>query len=282
MSRAGALNRIAGAWSHIPQQRDGGVRPSNRAIGRAVARPALTLLAVWLAAASSAVAQPAPEDGLELRMAPVLEAPPGGQASRALPTILQARELTGRPDLDAVAEGDVEFRRGNVVIRADRLSYDQKDDIARALGHVRVSQAGSLFSGPELQLRVERFEGFFQSPAYHFSQTGAGGTASRIDFLDEHRAVATDATYSSCTIDGPGDPAWVLSTKSLLLDSQTNEGIAHDAVLRFYGVPILAAPVLSFPLTEERKSGWLPPSLVIDSRSGVQVAVPYYWNIAPN
>ena len=53
-------------------------------------------------------------------------------------------------------------------------------------------------------------------------------------------------------------------------------------MLRFYGVPILASPVLSFPLSDERKSGFLPPSFGIDSRSGFQAAIPYYWNIAPN
>ena len=40
--------------------------------------------------------------------------------------------------------------------------------------------------------------------------------------------------------------------------------------------------MLSFPLSEERKSGFLPPSFGIDNRSGFQAAVPYYWNIAPN
>ena len=53
-------------------------------------------------------------------------------------------------------------------------------------------------------------------------------------------------------------------------------------MLRFYGVPILASPVLSFPLNDERKSGFLPPSFGLDSRSGFQAAIPYYWNIAPN
>jgi LPS-assembly protein len=52
-------------------------------------------------------------------------------------------------------------------------------------------------------------------------------------------------------------------------------------VLRFLGVPILAAPVLSFPLSDARKSGWLPPSINIDSKAGVELAVPWYWNIAP-
>ena len=82
----------------------------------------------------------------------------------------------------------------------------------------------------------------------------------RIDFIDDQRAVATNATYTSCGIDGSGAPVWVLSAGSVALDLEANEGIATNGVLRFYGVPILAAPVLSFPLSEARKSGWLPPS----------------------
>jgi lipopolysaccharide assembly outer membrane protein LptD (OstA) len=35
-------------------------------------------------------------------------------------------------------------------------------------------------------------------------------------------------------------------------------------------------------LSDARKSGWLPPSIALDSKSGLQTAVPYYWNIAPN
>jgi LPS-assembly protein len=52
-------------------------------------------------------------------------------------------------------------------------------------------------------------------------------------------------------------------------------------VLRFQGLPILALPGLSFPLSEARKSGWLPPSINTDNRSGLELAVPWYWNIAP-
>ena len=221
--------------------------------------------------------------GVMLRTAESLLPPARGDAARKLPIILRARELRGRPDLDAEATGDVEFRRGGVVIRADKLTYDEAEDLARATGHVVVSRDGNVFSGPELQLKVERFEGFFRSPTYRFARTGAGGKASRIDFLDAQRANAFDSTYSSCNRDDDsGDPVWILKMRELQIDNETNEGIARGAVLRFYGVPILASPVLSFPLTEERKSGFLPPSIGLDSRNGFQAAIPYYWNIAPN
>jgi LPS-assembly protein len=248
------------------------------------ARPRLTPVALALSAlAGAAAAQDASGDGIALKTAPMLQPPPRGDAVKQLPIILRARELRGRPDLETVADGDAEFRRGGLTIRADLLSYDHADDLALARGNVRVAKDGNIYSGPELQLRVQRFEGFFVNPSYHFSRTGAGGTATRIDFVDEQRAVATQATYTSCPApEGFGEPAWLLSTERVRMDFEANEGIAEHAVLRFYGVPILAAPVLSFPLTDERKSGWLPPSINLDSKSGLQVSMPYYWNIAPN
>jgi LPS-assembly protein len=247
--------------------------------------PRLTTLAASLAAllAAPAWAQTgAPDEPLELRPAPMLQPPVRGDAARKLPIILRALTLSGRPDLETVADGNVEFRRGGTVIRADRLSYDQPDDLAIAKGGVRISRDGNIYTGPELQLKVQRFEGFFLKPTYFFNRTGAGGKAERVDFVDDQHAIATSATYTSCPADGSGGPAWLLTTDRVSLDFSTNEGVAEGGVLRFYGVPILAAPKLSFPLTDARKSGWLPPSFGLDTKSGFQTSVPYYWNIAPN
>jgi LPS-assembly protein len=239
--------------------------------------------AVGVMLADSAAAQVrGPDAPIELRLSPALQPPPRGEAARRAPIILNADSLTGSPDLEAVAEGHAEFRRAGTRISADRLRYEQTDDLATALGNVRISRDGNVYSGPELQLKVQRFEGFFLNPTYRFARTGAGGTASRIDFLDEQRAVATTATYTSCPADGSDGPAWLLTTDKVSLDFATNTGVAEGAVLRFYNVPILAAPRLSFPLNDERKSGWLPPSIGLDSKSGAQFSIPYYWNIAPN
>ena len=202
------------------------------------------------------------------------------ETARPAPIILSARELRGRPDKDVVAEGDAVLSRGGVVIKADRLSYDRITDMARAQGRVEFSRDGNTFGGPEMALKLRSFEGFFDNPTYFFGRVRAGGVAKRLEFFGEQRAVATEATYTSCPSDGSGGPAWLLTSDKVRLNFDANEGIAEGAVLRFLGVPILAAPALSFPLTDERKSGWLPPTINLDSKSGLQVAVPYYWNVA--
>ncbi len=227
-------------------------------------------------------AQAQAQEGLNLRMATTLSPPPRGEAAAEAPIVLKAREMHGRPDLETVLEGDAEFRRAGIAIHADHLSYQQAEDLAIARGNVRIDQDGNRYSGPELQLHVQRFEGYFLNPTFFFSRVNAGGTASRVDFLDEQRAVAHDATYTSCPADTSGGPDWLLSARTVKVDFGANEGVAEGAVLRFMGVPILGAPVLSFPLSDARKSGWLPPNINLDNKSGFQASVPYYWNIAPN
>ncbi|HEU5468270.1 MAG TPA: LPS assembly protein LptD, partial [Steroidobacteraceae bacterium] len=48
------------------------------------------------------------------------------------------------------------------------------------------------------------------------------------------------------------------------------------------GVPILYTPVISFPVGSARKSGFLFPSFGNSDKSGFELGVPYYFNLAPN
>ena len=77
-------------------------------------------------------------------------------------------------------------------------------------------------------------------------------------------------------------PGWELRSPRILVDLEREEGIAEHAQLRFLGVPLAVLPRLSFPLGESRRSGWLAPTARADTRSGFQVSVPYYVNLAPD
>ncbi len=203
--------------------------------------------------------------------------------AQGVPTTLEADTLQGSPDVQTTASGHVDFRQGTKRIEADWLNYHQRSDRANAKGNVKLSSAnGDWFRGPELDITLETLEGFFLNPTYFLAKTQAGGTAKRWDFLGRKHAVASQVTYTSCTSDGSGAPDWLLSASQVDLNFETNEGVAKGAVLRFYGVPILATPSLSFALSDERKSGWLPFGASSDNKGGFQLAAPYYWNIAPN
>jgi LPS-assembly protein len=201
-----------------------------------------------------------------------------------LPTYISGQRISGRTDLETVIEGDARLRRGDTVIRADRLEYYQTEDLAKARGNVRINSAGNVFEGPLLELKVEAFEGFFNEPRYRFLRNDAYGEADRVDFIDDKRAIIRNATYTTCQRK-PGPswmPDWILRAASLRVDNEEETGQASGAVLSFMGLPVLPVPALSFPLSERRKSGVLPPTVGLDSVSGVELTLPYYWNIAPN
>jgi LPS-assembly protein len=53
-------------------------------------------------------------------------------------------------------------------------------------------------------------------------------------------------------------------------------------VLRFRNVPFFYFPYARFPISEERLSGFLYPTIGNSDKLGAQFQIPYYWNIAPN
>jgi LPS-assembly protein len=197
---------------------------------------------------------------------------------------LQGDQVQGRPGLATVLEGNAVLRKAGTVISADKLEYDQATDQAKATGNVRINRDGNVYKGPKLELKVEAFEGYFDEPIYEFLQNDAHGQASRVDFLDKSHSVVHNATYTTCRRQ-PGPswvPDWILRATSISFDNDKDIGIAQGAVLSFKGVPLLPIPAISFPLSDRRKSGFLPPTLGADNLGGSEVVVPYYWNIAPN
>lgn len=210
----------------------------------------------------------------------------GGKAGEQ-PIYFEADHLEGEAGERTRATGKVKLQQGDLTLKADELTHTQGDNTARALGHVRITRQGNIFVGPELFMQLDRLEGQFIRPQFWFARTQAGGRADLVEFLGENRLRATHTSYSSCTPDNtadgqPGEPDWSLRTTEVDMDFAANEGRAKNAVVWFKGVPILAAPSLTFPLSDARKSGLLPPSFYFDSKSGFEFALPYYWNISPD
>ncbi len=243
----------------------------------------LTVLATLLPSAL-VQAQQANEAPLLLKPSPLLQEQLSSVPRSSLPSFLSGQNITGHTDQETTVQGEAMLRRGDMVIQADRLEYDQPTDLAKASGNVRINRAGNVYEGPLLELKVDAFEGFFNEPTYHFLRNEAHGQADRVDFLDDQHSVIHNATYTTCRrVPGPSWlPDWVLKASTISLDNEEDVGTASGAVLSFKGVPLLPVPYISFPLSDKRKSGVLPPSIGIDSVNGSEISVLYYWNIAPN
>lgn len=87
------------------------------------------------------------------------------------------------------------------------------------------------------------------------------------------------ATYTTCS---PANPSWVLWGSKTTLDKEAGRGTITNALLLVKNHPVFYLPYLSFPIDKRRKSGFLYPSLSYSGSSGLDTAVPYYLNLAPN
>jgi len=195
------------------------------------------------------------------------------------PLQMEAEKMTGRPDREVKLERDVVIRRGVITIESDSVNYDIVDDRVDAVGNVEIDRAGDHFSGKELHLKMDTGVGSMDSAVYKLMQKNARGSAERVDFESEDSVTVVSGIYTTC--EGP-DPDWYLKSSKLSLDNSTETGVARDAVLVFKGVPIAGTPYISFPLTDERVSGFLAPSIATSTTGGLEVLTPYYLNIAPN
>ncbi len=187
--------------------------------------------------------------------------------------------MQGEVDERVQMDGAVELRSAGTVLRGDSAEYLCASDEAKVRGNASLYDRGTMFSGPQLDYRLEARTGRMPQATYAYSPRQGRGESSLIEFLDEDHYRLHDATYTNCA---PGDDAWWVKAETLDIDRQEQRAIGHHATMYFQGVPIISSPYFSMPLGSERRSGVLTPSYYFDSRSGLQVTVPYYWNVAPN
>ncbi len=230
-------------------------------------------------------AAPAPGSGAAPAAAPA-------EAKTVMGTEVRALRIRGTRAVKLVAEGDAELERGEVLLTADELTYREPVDEAQAEGNVRLRQGQDEMSGPSATLIVGDRVGDFQSPVYRITRqrpplepggeprtASGGGHADVMHFEGENQYRLENATWSTCEAN---DPDWYLRTKELDLDYDREIGTARDGVLMFKDTPIFWTPWAEFPLNGQRQSGLLAPTFGSSNKTGFDLTVPYYWNIAPN
>lgn len=140
------------------------------------------------------------------------------------------------------------------------------------------SNSNAVTSGAPMMLNVPHSYGL-PTVAPERRPSIASGTAARVEFEGENQTRLLDTTYSTCK---PGATDWYMRASEVHLDYDRDVGDAKNAVFWFKDVPIFYTPAATFSLNHERKSGVLHPFFATSTRDGLDLTIPYYWNIAPN
>ncbi|WP_083928420.1 LPS-assembly protein LptD [Marinobacterium rhizophilum] len=176
-------------------------------------------------------------------------------------------------------EGGVQVTQGGRQLSSAYAEYDQLTQLVRLEGDVSYRERGLLLVSDAAQTNLNNLETIFSQSEYVLHPQHVRGDAERILRLEDGRIRIEDGSYTQCE---PGNTSWQLAADSIVLNPNTGFGEARGAVLEVLDVPVLYMPYFYFPIDDRRVSGFLYPSINYSSSEGIDIAAPYYFNLAPN
>ena len=173
----------------------------------------------------------------------------------------------------------VEIRYGDGSLSAERASYDRGNETVQVIGRTtyRDSDVNVFAEGAELRADAEQI--FFDRAGFELLTRPARGSADGLLLGNDNTVELSAVNFTTCPTDGV---AWELLAREILLDVDRGFGTARGVKFEFRGVPLLYAPYFTFPIDDRRKSGFLTPQFAERDRTGLDIGVPYYLNLAPN
>ncbi len=196
------------------------------------------------------------------------------------PTTIDAQSIEGVSELEVTARGRVEFQRDDLTVYSEFLRYNQEFGRIDADGGGRFLRGEDRFFGPRMRYNTQDDTGVFEEPNYllHGETTNMRGKAERLEFLGKDRLRLVQGMFTTCE---PGKEDWRFEAGEMELDNERQVGTVRNGRFKFFDTTILPLPYGSFSLDNQRKSGFLTPRFSQNTRRGLEFALPYYWNIAP-
>ena len=194
-----------------------------------------------------------------------------------------ARLSANRADSDengvVTLQGAVKVTHGRQSVDANLVHYHNNEKELYASGDVRIENDRLILESQEARLNLDT--GYFTSnpTTYQLKSLHARGRADSVERLSDNLVNMKNTTYTTCD---KGNDSWVISASKLELDNRSGDGTGKDILVKFKGIPVFYTPWIRFPIDDNRKSGFLPPKLSNSSDSGLELDVPWYWNMAPN
>jgi LPS-assembly protein len=214
---------------------------------------------------------------------PATTASPGSAAVAEDPGE-QPIQIKSSGQSEVTREGDVKLSGGVTILQgerevsADAATYDASERRFEVEGNVE-------YRSPDLRLKGGAGSwnaigtGQFTGAEFELPQRPARGSAESLEMNNAGELKLSEVRFTTCPA---GNTDWELRASNIEIDQKSQQGKGRNVRVDLKGVPILYTPVISFPVGDARKSGFLFPSFGNSDKSGFEVGVPYYFNLAPN
>ncbi|MBF0612678.1 MAG: LPS-assembly protein LptD [Magnetococcales bacterium] len=181
--------------------------------------------------------------------------------------------------IDAVGKVELDYQSSKLRLSTEKATFDTLANSLEVPGSVTMKSGADAISGVNMLLWPRENRGTLEKMVMDMEGPGGHVTADKATLHDEHSMTLNQATFTNCDCD---DAPWRLEADSLFLDKNENQLVAQNVALYFKGVPIAYSPWWQNPLFKKRKSGFLLPAIGHSGATGMELDLPYYFNIAPD
>ncbi len=173
--------------------------------------------------------------------------------------------------------GDIIIQQNTTVFKADMAEINRDDEQINAQGNVVLSDTNYELKSPSIEYNLKSKTGTIKDASYSVGKSGLRGNSTEIKKIDEDRLKLQNATFTSCPANRD---SWHLASSDIVLNNKTQIGNAKNVTFNVGKVPVFYFPWLRFPMNDQRLSGFLTPSIRLQSNEGI--SLPYYFNLAAN
>ena len=186
-------------------------------------------------------------------------------------------------------DGNIVIERHLIRVTADHANYNKQDDEITLSGNVYIDTQNMSLNADSGTVSTNGedtdngTQGKFNNIVFFIADSNMNGKAESIHSRENNdgvnRSTLINASITSCNLHKPD---WLISADEIELDHDDEYGSAEDVVIRFKDVPFMYVPYMEFPTSDKRRSGFLFPQAGTSSSRGLELSVPWYWNIAEN
>ena len=206
-------------------------------------------------------------------------------------------ENTGALDIEAdesqildekyLLSGNVEVNSESLYLSAGDVEVSAANSSLLATGNVKFQDESYLITSDLLSASREEDNLIAKATNANYQDYSAGlrGANGYTEYIEKTptTVVLTNSTYSLCPVNKND---WLIDADQIELNLVKNRGLAENATVKFYGVPIFYTPRYSWVLSG-RGSGFLTPDYSTYNEPGqvddaYRLRVPYYFNLAPD
>ncbi|CAM2963490.1 LPS assembly protein LptD [Vibrio mytili] len=194
------------------------------------------------------------------------------------PVVVEADQLQAINGDKAQYSGNVKITQGAKKITADNVTLHQQDNVVVAEGNVTFDDGQVKARSDRATNDINKDTFSLENTEYQFTCQQGRGTAAYIARTGQSVYELEDGSITSCP---EGDNSWRLVASGIDVDQNEETATLHHPRFEILDVPVIYVPYLTMPIGDTRKSGFLFPSVSYGSSDGMEVEIPYYWNIAP-